>query len=399
MRAQDDQTQDSATQETTAQDTAEPAAEAAEPSSPVPDVHGAPMSPTMSAGSGAPPATPPTAATERESSSWNALPLVSYSRETQFAFGGFGVAYFRVGDSAPNTSPSFIAAAAMVTTRAQVLVDLYPELWLDDERWLTTGQIAYRRFPDFFFGVGNETREEDRETYTLHSVWTRFDLRYRAWRSLFIGARHESQWHELLELGEAPLLSSGNVRGAEGGFRQGIGPMLVWDSRDNTLSARSGLYYQASFMVFGSFLGSDYDYARLTIDARHYVSLAEAHTLAVEVFVDAMSGDVPFNQLAQLGGVSRMRGFYEGQYRDKTYAMAQLEYRVMPLFWRIGGVLFASIGEVAERWRDFSVDGLKWAVGAGLRYALNVEERIHVRVDVGVGPGTWGLYVNVLEAF
>ena len=334
-----------------------------------------------------------------ESSSWSAVPLVSYARETEFAFGGFGVVYFRLGDSAPTSRPSFVAADAMVTTRGQILADIFPELWWDDEHWVVTGQVAYRRFPDYFFGVGNDTREEDRESYTLHSVWTRFDLRYRAWKSLFVGARHQAQWHELLELDDAPLLSSGNVRGAEGGFRQALGPLLIWDSRDSTLSARSGLYYELSFLVSGSFLGSDYDYARFTLDANHYVSITDTQTLAVEVFVDAMAGDVPFNQLAQLGGVFRMRGFYEGQYRDKTYVMTQVEYRFMPLFWRIGGVLFAGLGEVAERWRDFSFDGLKWAVGAGLRYALSVEERIYIRVDVGVGPDTWGLYVNVREAF
>ena len=112
-----------------------------------------------------------------------------------------------------------------------------------------------------------------------------------------------------------------------------------------------------------------------------------------------MAGDVPFNQLAQLGGVARMRGYFEGQYRDKTYAMTQVEYRIMPLFWRLGAVLFAGIGEVAGRFRDFDLAHLKVSVGAGLRYALDPAERIHIRVDAGVGPGTWGLAVNVLEAF
>lgn len=338
---------------------------------------------------------PPT----RESSSWDAFPLLSYSRETQVALGGFGVTYFRIGDAPPESRPSYLAGDVVVTTRAQVLVDVFPVLWWDDEHWFVTGQIAYRRYPDDFYGIGNDTRPEDKETYTLHGISTRFDLRYRAWKSLFIGARHEFQWHELIELDDAPMLAAGNIRGSEGGFRNGIGPTLVWDSRDNTQSARSGLYYQASFLVYGGFLGSDYDYARLTLDAAHYLALGERHTLAFQVFIDAMAGDVPFNQLALLGGISRMRGYYEGQYRDKTYAMAQLEYRMMPIFWRIGAVVFAGIGEVAERWRDFRWDRLRWAVGAGLRFALNVEERINIRVDVGVGPGTWGLYVNVLEAF
>jgi hypothetical protein len=369
------------------------------PSSPLPDVYGAPMAPTISEGTGSPPATPPTAATPRESSSWNALPILSYSRETELAFGAFGVVYFRLGDAPPESRPSFFGGTATFTTRAQIFVDTYPELWWDHERWMLSGQVAYRRSPEYFFGIGNDTHADAREPYTLHTFWSRFDLRYRAWKALFVGARHEFQWHELRNLDHAPLLAAGTIRGAEGGWRHGIGPTLVWDSRDNTLAARSGVYYQVSFLAYGGFLGSDYDYARLTLDARHYISLAPEHTLAFELFLDALAGDVPFNQLAQLGGSARMRGYYEGQFRDKTYAMAQVEYRLMPLFWRIGVVVFAGVGEVAERWRDFSFEGLKWAVGVGLRYALNVEERIHVRLDVGVGPSTWGLNVTILEAF
>jgi outer membrane protein assembly factor BamA len=129
------------------------------------------------------------------------------------------------------------------------------------------------------------------------------------------------------------------------------------------------------------------------------VRLGAAHSLAFEGFLDVTAGEVPFHQLPMLGGVSRMRGYYEGQYRDRTYAMVQAEYRWMPAFWRVGFVAFVGVGEVWNRWSDAGSGTPKVAAGLGVRYALNVPERIHVRLDVGVGPGTWGLYVNVLEAF
>jgi outer membrane protein assembly factor BamA len=371
----------------------------------LPDPGSVAVSPTAQSGAtGSAASTSPTVlgtaqAPPREASSWNALPLLSYARETGLAVGGFGVVYFRVGGAPAESRPSYVAAAAMVTTRLQVLVDVYPEIWWDDERWLVTAQVAYRRFPDYFFGVGNQTREADRELYTLHSVWARTDVRRKLWGGLFAGLRHEVQWHELLELGRAPLLTSGTVRGAEGGTRHGLGPTLVWDTRDNTLSATRGTYVQSSLLVFDGLLGSAWDYVRFTLDARQYVSLAPTHSLAFEAFLDVTGGDVPFHQLPMLGGVSRMRGYYEGQYRDRTYAMAQAEYRWMPAFWRVGFVAFVGVGDVWNRWRDARWDTVKVAAGLGIRYALNVPERIHVRLDVGFGPDTWGLYVNVLEAF
>jgi hypothetical protein len=39
------------------------------------------------------------------------------------------------------------------------------------------------------------------------------------------------------------------------------------------------------------------------------------------------------------------------------------------------------------------------SVGSGLRFALNQQERLNLRVDVGVGPRTYGFYLSASEAF
>ena len=48
------------------------------------------------------------------------------------------------------------------------------------------------------------------------------------------------------------------------------------------------------------------------------------------------SGDVPFYDLALLGGEDRMRGYYKGALRDKVLFDTQVEYR-MPV-WNIFGI-------------------------------------------------------------
>lgn len=358
--------------------------------------------------------------------SWTGLPLFSYAPETQFAFGGFGVHYFRLGGAPTQARASYLALAAMYTTRSQALVDFMPVLWfgpplteeertsalrdiarsaLSDsdrmrkfERFSITGQFSYRRMPESFFGVGNNTNIANEETYTLHSFWDLLDFRVRVRGPFFVGLRQEFQVQEILDTRDGGLLQSG-VIGAEGGARSGVGVTLVWDSRDNTQSARNGGFHQMSLVTFQPGFGSKWTYTHFNLDLRQYIQIAPEHVLAFQVYADLNFGDVPFNQLAQLGGVSRLRGFYEGRYRDEDYFMAQAEYRVMPIVWRLGAVVFAAIGEVSDRLQNFRLNGLRWAAGAGIRFALDTTERIHVRLDVGCSLDGCSPYVNVLEAF
>ena len=41
----------------------------------------------------------------------------------------------------------------------------------------------------------------------------------------------------------------------------------------------------------------------------------------------------------------------------------------------------------------------EFAVGAGLRYLFNKEEKVNLRVDFGVGRNTTGVYFGLEEAF
>lgn len=51
----------------------------------------------------------------------------------------------------------------------------------------------------------------------------------------------------------------------------------------------------------------------------------------------------PFNALSLLGGSRRLRGYYEGRYRDQNSALVQAELRV-DVFKRLGAVVFGGVG-------------------------------------------------------
>ena len=135
------------------------------------------------------------------------------------------------------------------------------------------------------------------------------------------------------------------------------------------------------------------------VDARQYIPIGERNTIAIQVAADFNLGNVPFHQMAMLGGLVRLRGYYEGRFRDRNAIVTQVEWRMMPVVWRFGLTAFVAAGQVFDEFSNIRFDGIHWTAGGGIRYQLNKEERVHIRLDAGAGIDSWGIYFNVLEAF
>ncbi len=90
-----------------------------------------------------------------------------------------------------------------------------------------------------------------------------------------------------------------------------------------------------------------------------------------------------------------MRGSPQDRYFDKVSAVVNAELR-FPIFWRFGGVVGLDFGKVWSALRGFDLH--RWAVNptAGLRFHMKT---FVVRVDVGFGKETTGLYFNFGHVF
>jgi outer membrane protein assembly factor BamA len=144
--------------------------------------------------------------------------------------------------------------------------------------------------------------------------------------------------------------------------------------------------------------GSDFDFNRYILNLRQYLSITSNHLLAIQFYGNFVGGYSPFYELPALGGQNLMRGYFLGRYRDKQYVLAQAEYRTS-LLWRIGLVGFAGVGDVTDRLELIQLSELKYSVGAGLRFALDVKEKLNVRIDFGIGKNSSGIYFAIEEAF
>lgn len=152
-------------------------------------------------------------------------------------------------------------------------------------------------------------------------------------------------------------------------------------------------------MMYTDVLGSDYDFTQYELDVRHYFPIRPTHTLAFQGLFESSTGEPPFQQLALLGGGHMMRGYYEGQYRDKNMIALQMEYRVIPVWWRVGVVGFLGVGDVSDTIGSFGLSKFKTAGGLGFRYQFNLIDGSNLRADIAYADKTLGYYLAIRDAF
>jgi len=333
------------------------------------------------------------------------MPILFRQPETGTGFGSAATYFFRLGapedvSGSRPPSPSTITAVAIYTTRSQVIAAIEPNLRLRGDRLRIGGALEFVRFPTSFWGVGNDTGDEMEESYTTRAV----NLEAGALRELrkgwYAGLVGRYARRKLSDLEPGGLLDRGAVPGTDGNQILGLGAALSRDTRDRSTNPGSGGFHQLRVIRFTSALGSDFDYTQFSLDLRRYLPLAPGGVLALRAMGESLTGAAPFDVFPQLGGAELLRGYYGGRFRDMSLVALQAELR-RHVAWRFGVVGFGALGQVAPGVADLRLDGMKAAVGAGLRFAINESEGLNIRADYGWGleTGTRGFYLSLGEVF
>ncbi|MFC1715894.1 BamA/TamA family outer membrane protein [Candidatus Poribacteria bacterium] len=339
-----------------------------------------------------------TAEDDGSGSSLGAVPMIGYSPETKLLFGAAGIYTFHMDKHGGR--PSSIPVMSIYTQKKQYSIGLAPELYLSGDRYRVTGGISFAKFPDKFYGIGNNTLDDMEEDYTPQWILFNAGLQRRIYIGLNFGVQYEFEKSKVTEADPDGLLATGQIDGSEGGINSGAGLLMNWDDRDNIFFPTAGRFYQISSMTYTDILGSDYEFTRLGLDLRQYIPILPSHTLALQGLINYITGDPPFHKLSLLGGQNIVRGYYLGRYREKNMIAFQMEYRVLPVWWRrLGVVGFYGLGAVANEMSDFELDDFKHSVGVGLRFQLDTKERVNFRVDYAYGKDSSGIYITALEAF
>lgn len=328
------------------------------------------------------------------------FPIVTRSLETGWNFGVLTTRLFSIYPEDTLSRRSNLVLLAMASTRKQVLFALNGTQYFKNERFILEEQVSTSLFPDRFWGLGSGTKDEQEENYSFRQAYLMLHGRKKIAPSLFAGLVFEAQKVWDINYLSGGVFEASNIAGKSGYFISGIGGSLSFDNRNNAFAPNKGNFLQVFWNHFDRFWGSDFIYDNLITDFRTYLPVGRQSVLALQ-WVNFMTfGDqIPLRSLANFGGASKMRGYYEGRFRDRNQMYVQGEIRY-PIYRFIQGVCFAGMGSVAPTLKDYSIQQLKYSAGAGLRLMLSKKEKLSIRIDYGIGMGrNRGLYLQLGEAF
>ncbi len=327
------------------------------------------------------------------------LPLVYYTPETSWVFGAGVVGNFRLGAKNGETYESQVAVGAGYSLLDQLLIYTSWRIFTAGNRDLLAGELGGYRYVYFFYGIGNDLAEDSRESYSARFPRVRFDYGRGIGKQLYLGFRFWGDDYRITEVKPNGLLATGEYSGRFGGRNYGVGPLLVYDSRDDQLYPRSGFYMESSVQGFGKFLGGEFGYWRLAVDLRKVYSLSENQVVAGNLYTEFTSGNVPFFAIPMLGGNKRMRGLFEGKFRDRHMWVLQGEYR-WKFSQRWGIAAFSGVGDVHSDSEPLSFQNTKITYGLGGRFQLTKRKKLNLRLDLAHSQGEdWQIYFTFGEAF
>lgn len=343
---------------------------------------------------GDPPAEPPAEASAREAVSWLVVPVVAYTPETSGALAAMGMV-FVPNRAHPNTRPDAYSAALVYTLRRQSITYLNSQTRFRGGDLVLVGMLQARKWREDYFGIGSQVGQ-DSTKFLRREIRARAGLRKELWwDALYAGAFVSGALTGVDQTSEA--LREDSPHGLDGGRLMGVGLELFWDRRDSPIGPRHGFFFNAEIEAWHHVLASDFDALSFRLDSRRYFDLGHNQTLALQVVWRAQRGQVPFYRLNTLGGGALLRGIFEGRFRDRDLAAAQVEYR-SPAYGRLSGAAFAGLGAVSPG-SDYQLKDAHWAAGLGARVLVNRQRNVNIRLDAGVSKDDYGVYFSLGEAF
>ena len=338
-------------------------------------------------------------------SSFIPLPVLGYSQEKGLEAGLSGLFAFYTDTVNKGTRVSDVFTYATLTTKGQSRFGITTSFWRPKNTWHFTTYTQYINYPFTFYGVGDATHAADAESLGEHRFKFNLGAERLIAKSVYAGILTGLYNYSFSSSTPNGILETApNIYNQSGGSGVFIGPSLIIDTRNSNTYTTTGLKFSSSYSILHGIFGSNnYSGGLLAIQYDQFFKLNKKWVLAFDAYDNSLfDSQSPFYLLPTLGNDERMRGYYNGRYRDNNYVAAQTELRFR-FTDRFGLVGFAGTGTVFNT--TFDASKLKPELGGGVRYFFDVEKGISIRLDYGIGeqrPGESrqsGFYASLGEAF
>ena len=328
---------------------------------------------------------------------WGVLPGPFVNPEQGFGIGVAAVGLYTPYDWQQDDPYSTLTLTSYASTSGSYGLGVNNRTYLRHDTLRLLGEAWISHTPGYYWGIGRHAAENDDQKIQYQGqrvqfspkiaveifpdTYAKFGWQYQSYRDVK-GVDGDRLPVEMLS--SSALVSSGALVGLE------------YDSRDFEPNPARGQLIDIEWIANRDSFGSDNGYDNIVANIRHYQPWSTATIIAMEVYSQSIIGDAPWFDYAQLGDDQRMRGYYQGQYRDKHQISTQIELR-HTVSGRHGVVAWLGGGNVASSYSQlFESD---WLPSVGLGYRFAFKARINVRIDLGIGKESRGFYFQINEAF
>jgi len=240
-------------------------------------------------------------------------------------------------------------------------------------KYVDAGHVSY-------FGIGNDTTEEDKTNYGFSPVQFRATETLHPARYIYAGGSIE-YLHINTGAGDRsnppPIEQVYNPVTAPG---IGTDPEYViggvfaaFDWRQSPGYTTSGGYYRADWYNYhGTNNDAPTDFRRVDVEASQYIPVLRGNQVialrALASFTDTNADEeIPFFLLPRLGGGEELRGFRSQRFRDRNRLLLTAEYRWTPSKF-LDMAIFYEAGKVAAKAGDLDFNDLHHCWGIGARF-------------------------------
>jgi hypothetical protein len=300
----------------------------------------------------------------------------------------------------PEARPWTTGIAGLVTTNGSIGVGGRHSMSLAKDRFRGDITAAYGSFNTQFFGVGGDAgQDNDPVPINQTPILLQGQATVRIIPNLFVGGRLRFLDMSTVVRDEAVLPPGLTLEDIEEERRiVALGPVFNLDLTDGSLNPRSGSTVNGQWLFALPGLGSNNAYSKANFTVNHFIDVNEKTVVAFRGSLCAASKDAPFFDLCLFGSSSNLRGYANGQFRDRASWAVQTEWR-RRLGGKFGVVAFAGIGGVAPGLGNVGQSTLLPAAGGGIRYEVSADYRVNIRLDAAVGRDSRAIHLSLGEAF
>ncbi len=291
--------------------------------------------------------------------------------------------------------------------------------------WVGYAFARYWHLPrERFYGVGPNTRAEERANYRLNELVGGALVGYSLRPATLVGGHLSYQAHgygsgtdpdvpavaEQFDLRRVPGFGADARYLVAGTFAELDTRNIPYDKaygsrfapteerlRGLSLEATRGVYLAGEGRLYAGVGGRPYTYARLDLEAQEFVPLRGGYQVIAlrqyAAFTYTPPGQaVPFYEMPALGGGGTIRGFGGVRFRDRNALLMNAEYRwhVLPV---LDMALFLDAGHVFPTVGALSLRDLE--MGGGVGFRLKSDERVLLRADLAFSREGPRLYLEL----